>query len=72
MSLELAMYKEYVKSGTQWIRPYIEGEDMSGVSIEKGATARKGWMIAIDKDNLSDKWAISPEYFAANYEPKNK
>ena len=48
--------------------PYVEGQDMSGISVSEVDTPEKGGMIAVDKSNPDDKWYISKEFFNKNYE----
>ena len=64
-------WKRYKKKNTQLMRPYVPGEDMSGISdlsvIPQGGP-RKGDMIAVANDNADDKWVVSAEFFKQNYE----
>lgn len=61
-------FVEYRKRGTQLMRPYIVGEDMSNVSVTPNVKPTVGGMIAIARDDLSDKWYIAPNFFKNNYE----
>jgi len=58
--------KNYKKKGIQPMRPYIPGEDLTGVSVSKEDTPEMGGMIAIGKDNDA-RWYISKSFFDANY-----
>jgi hypothetical protein len=48
------------------MRPFVAGEDMSGVSVTKGTLPRVGGMIAKTGDDI---WYIPPGFFNAHYEP---
>lgn len=54
------------------LRPYVPGEDLSGVSIS-GEDKRQGsplpgdW-IARNPKNHADQWLVAAAYFAANFE----
>lgn len=62
-------YKEYRKKGTQLMRPYIVGEDLSEISVTAGVELEEGGMVAMDPDNPADKWYIAKDFFERNYEP---
>lgn len=62
-------FKPYRKKVVQPIRPYVPGEDLTGVSISPQDTPEAGGMIAINPDNPQDQWYISKEFFESNYEP---
>ncbi len=62
--------KNYIKSAVQPMRPYVDGEDLSGVSVspeDKKLPSLAGGMIAHSPDNPNDKWYISKEFFDKNY-----
>lgn len=58
----------YRKKNLQPMRPYIEGEDLTGVSINKEDTPELGGMIAINPKNKEDKWYLAKNFFQDNYE----
>lgn len=60
-------YKLYYKAKLQPLRPYIVGEDMSEVSINKEDTPEEGGMVAYNPDNPSDKWYVAKKFFEDNY-----
>ena len=67
------MYKPYRKKTVQMMRPYVPGESMEGVSVNKEdeaevASQRWGGMIAINMANLEDRWYVSKKFFETNYE----
>ena len=59
--------KNYRKKGLQPMRPYIPGEDLTGISISEEDIPELGGMIAIGNDNNA-KWYISKTFFDKNYE----
>lgn len=64
-------YKDYFKAATQKMRPYIVGEDLTGVSVSKEDTPEKGGMIAKDFENGA-KWYVSKKFYEKNYREKVK
>jgi len=60
-------YKEYVKTAKQKMRPYVLGEDMTGISIASVDTPELGGMIAVSADNPNDKWYVAKAFFEKNY-----
>ena len=64
--------KEYRKKGTQPMMPWVEGLDVSGVSIsvpdQNDGSPKEGDMIAISKDNPADRWLVAAKFFNDNYE----
>ncbi len=61
-------YKLYRKKNLQPMRPYIPGEDLSGVSVNAEDTPGQGGMIAYNPENPADRWYVSQQFFADNYE----
>lgn len=59
----------YRKKTQQPMRPYIPGEDLSGVSVSAEDTPELGGMIAINPQNLNDQWYVAKQFFEDNYEP---
>jgi hypothetical protein len=62
------MFKNYRKKSTQLMRPYILGEDLTGVSVNKEDTPEEGGMIAQNPANPQDKWYVAKQFFLDNYE----
>lgn len=64
---------QYKRKGLSEMRPYVEGEDMSGVSMSEADKAngspKLGDMIARNPNNHNDKWLVAKAYFDANLEP---
>lgn len=62
-------FKQYRKKGLAEMRPYVPGEDLSGVSVSAEDTPEEGGMIARNSDNHSDQWYVAKAFFQKNYEP---
>lgn len=54
------------------LRPYIEDEDISDISISKedglAGSPKIGDMIARNPKNHKDQWLVAAQYFADNFE----
>lgn len=62
--------KNYRKKNVQPMRPYIEGEDLTGVSVspeDKKLDSLVGGMIAVSASNPDDKWYVAKVFFDENY-----
>lgn len=59
--------KMYRKKIAQAMRPYVQGEDLSEISVSKEDSPETGGMIAFGSDNGA-KWYISKTFFNENYE----
>ena len=57
------------KRGIQAMRPYVLGEDLTGVSVAAVDTPEPGGMIARNADNPADQWYVAKAFFEKNYEP---
>ena len=66
-------WSQYKRKGLSEMRPFVEGEDVSHVSIsepDKAAGSPKlGDMIARNPKNLADQWLVAAKYFEDNLEP---
>lgn len=51
----------------QLLRPYVEGEDMTGIAVSFGITTTSGGFIAMSDTDVADQWYITPEYYKANF-----
>lgn len=60
-------YTYYRKSALQPMRPYVPGEDLTGISVNKEDTPELGGMIAVNPSNHEDKWYVAKEFFENNY-----
>lgn len=50
------------------MRPYIPGEDLTGISVSPENTPEEGGMIAQNPMNPKDQWYVAKDFFLANYE----
>lgn len=73
MSQQLPEFKQYRRKSISEMRPYIEGEDMTGVSVSledvKNGSPKVGDMIARNPKNYADQWLVAQQYFQDNLEP---
>lgn len=63
-------WKRYKREGVSEMRPYVKGEDLSGVSLsdEYDPETDMG-MIARNPDNHDDMWYVARAYFEDNLKP---
>lgn len=65
----------YRRTGLSEMRPYVPGEDMTGVSVSASdymllaGNPDPGGFIARNPKNHADKWYVAQAYFEANLEP---
>lgn len=57
------MWQNYKRGGITQMRPYIVGEDLSGVSVNKEDTPEEGGYIARNIENFQDQWYVAKDYF---------
>jgi hypothetical protein len=66
-------FQQYRRKQIAELRPYVIGEDLAGVSISapdrETGSPKEGDMIARNPKNHADKWLVSAQYFADNFEP---
>lgn len=66
-------WKRYKRKGLSEMRPYVAGEDVSGVSVSdadrQNGSPREGDMIARNPKNHADLWLVAKKYFEDNLEP---
>jgi hypothetical protein len=64
---------QYRRKQIAELRPYIPGEEMSGISIStedrNAGSPKAGDMIARNPKNHADQWLVAAKYFADNFEP---
>lgn len=69
-------WKRYRRTNVAEMRPYVEGEDMSYVSVSQPDTEngspKLGDMIARNPKNHKDQWLVSEQYFLDNFELLNE
>ena len=67
------MFKQYRRSQIAELRPYVEGEDIAGISLtdvdRQNGSPKVGDMIARNPKDHADQWVITAKYFADNFEP---
>jgi hypothetical protein len=63
----MSEYKLYVKNATQPMRPYVPGEDMTGISVSDEDILEEGGMIACNPKNPEDRWYVAKQFFSDNY-----
>ena len=63
------MWELFRKKQLATMRPYIPGEDLAGISVNKEDTPELGGMIARNADNHEDQWYVGKAFFEKNYEP---
>lgn len=61
-------WKNYRRTNIAEMRPYILGEDLSGVSVSGVGTPEAGGMIARNPENHADQWYVAKAYFEKNFE----
>lgn len=61
-------WKNFRKKNLQEMRPYVPGEDLTGISVNKEDTPEEGGMIARNSANHADQWYVGKQFFADNYE----
>ena len=61
-------WQPHYKTAVQWLRPYIPGEDMTGISVQDGDTPEEGGWIGMNPHNIKDRWYVSKEYYEINYQ----
>jgi hypothetical protein len=63
----------YKRTGVSEMRPYVPGEDTTGISISEpdlaNGSPKLGDMIARNPKNYSDQWLVAEKYFLDNFEP---
>ena len=66
-------WQQYKRKGLSEMRPYIEGEDVSSISIsapdKDAGSPKQGDMIARNPKNHADQWLVAKKYFEDNLEP---
>lgn len=60
--------KNYRKKNVQPMRPYVEDEDMTNISVNVEDTPEIGGMIAVNPLNNKDRWYVAKTFFEDNYE----
>ena len=65
-------FKRYRRKQIAELRPYVQGEDMDGISVSdadaKAGSPKAGDMIARNPENHEDQWLVAAQYCADNFE----
>jgi hypothetical protein len=62
-------FKQYRRKGFSEMRPYVKGEDMSGISVAAVDSPETDMgMIARNPENHKDQWYVARKYFEDNLE----
>jgi predicted Fe-Mo cluster-binding NifX family protein len=68
----MTRFTRYRRKQIAELRPYVEGEDMSTVSIAQvdaeAGSPKAGDMIARNPKNHQDQWLVARQYFEDNFE----
>ena len=65
---ENVMWKQYRRIGLSEMRPYVVGEDLTGISVGDEDTPKEGDMIGRRPNNHADQWLVEMRYFEENLE----
>lgn len=69
----MTQFKQYRRKSISEMRPYIEDEDISHVSVAQAdrdaGSPKIGDMIARNPKNHDDQWLVAKAYFEDNLEP---
>lgn len=62
-------FKQYKRKGLSEMRPYVSGEDLTGVSVSETDNPETDMgMIARNPVNHADQWYVARKYFEDNLE----
>ena len=65
----MTAFKQYRRKQIAELRPYVKGEDLSGISVaDVDDPETDGGMIARNPKNHADQWYVARQYFADNFE----
>lgn len=63
------VWKKYKRKGVSEMRPYVKGEDLTNISVNKEDNPETDMgMIARNPDNHEDQWYVARKYFEDNLE----
>jgi hypothetical protein len=66
------MYKKYRRTNVAEMREYVQGENMTGISVSDVDFPETDMgMIARNPKNHSDLWYVARQYFIDNFEEIN-
>jgi hypothetical protein len=62
-------FKQYRRKGLSEMRPYVKGEDLTGISVSATDDPPLDMgMIARNPKNHADRWYVARKYFYDNLE----
>lgn len=62
------MFKQYQRKGSAEMRPYVKGEDMTGISVSDADDPENDMgFVARNPDNHDDQWYVAREFAEKNY-----
>ena len=65
----MSVWKQYKRKGLSEMRPYILGEDLTGISVNKQDSPETDMgMIARNPKDHEDQWYVARQYFEENLE----
>lgn len=70
----MSEFKQYRRNGLAEMRPYVPGEDLTGISVAKidwdpvTGLPPEGAMIARNPKNHKDQWLVAGKYFRENFD----
>ena len=66
----MSEFKKYKRTNIAEMRPYVPGEDLSGISVsQEDNPAQDRGMIARNPNNHDDQWYVNRAYFEENFKP---
>jgi hypothetical protein len=63
------VWTAYRRTGITELRPYVPGEDLTGISVSPQDTPQTGGYIARNPFNHDDQWYVNATYVAQHLEP---
>jgi len=65
---DLTGFKKHSRKEVSLLRPYIPGEDLTGIGISIKDIPSLGGMIAVNPKNIKDQWYVAKADFEENFE----
>lgn len=62
-------YRPFRKRGVAWLMPWTPEINMNGVSVSAEDTPEPGGFVAVNPDNMADRWYVAKAFAEKNYEP---
>jgi len=64
----MSTWKQYRRKGLSEMRPFVVGEDLTGISVSQTDTPEEGGMVARNPKDHNDQWYVAKKYFEDNLE----